>query len=246
MQQRPVIGISCSTLAAQEVGDHRRFALPDYYVECVLTAGGLPLVLPSIGPEHAAAYLTRLDGLVLSGGGDVDPHTFGEEPHPELGLVDRRRDDFEIELCRGVREQRMPLLAICRGVQVLNIAYGGAVIQHIPAEVESPIRHTQQAVRRSALSHSIDVVEGSHLHGMVGGTQTTVNSFHHQAAGRVGEGLEVTATAPDGVIEALEDPAHPFCVGVQWHPERRLDDPLTQALFRGVVEAARSVAHAGA
>jgi len=246
MSTRPVIGISCSTLAAQEVGEHRRFALPEYYVTCVVAAGGLPLILPTVDVSDVAAYLPRIDGLVLSGGYDLDPHTFGEEPHPALGVVDVMRDHFEIELSRGVRDQGVPLLAICRGVQVLNVAYGCTLIQDIPAQVPNALRHEQQAIRRSAVSHSIDVVEGSHLHEIVGGLRTKVNTFHHQSVGIVAEGLTVTATAPDGIIEALEDPEHPFCVGVQWHPERRPDDPLTQALFRGVVEAATKAAHAGA
>ena len=246
MGATPVIGISCSTLPALEVGDHRRFALPDYYVECVVAAGGLPLILPNIDPDTAAAYLARLDGLVLSGGGDMDPHLFGEDPHPDLGLVDGRRDHFELELCRGIREQGIPVLAICRGIQVLNVAYGGTVIQDIPAQVEGALGHMQNAVRRTALGHAIDIEPGSHLHEIAGGDRTRVNSFHHQGVGRVPEGLAITARAPDGIIEALEDPKHPWCVGVQWHPERRPDDPLTQGLFQGLVEAARAVAHAGA
>ncbi len=247
MAARPVIGITSTTIAAHRLGDLRRQAVHDAYIEGVETAGGLPLLLPNVSAEHAPAFLARVDGLCLTGGDDVDPAYFGEDPHPKLGLMDDvRRDELERALCEGLRTQGVPTLAICRGIQIMNVAYGGTLIQDIPAQVEGAIRHAQDAVRSDALGHAIAVEPGTRLHALVGADTTRVNSFHHQAVGRVAEGLVVSARSSDGVIEGLEDPAHPWCVGVQWHPERRLEDPLTLALFAGLVEAARSAAHAGA
>ncbi|MDA1194724.1 MAG: gamma-glutamyl-gamma-aminobutyrate hydrolase family protein [Planctomycetota bacterium] len=245
MKSSPVIGISCSTLVDREEDAHLRFSLPEYYVQCVLDAGGLPLMLPNIDADHVPAYLSRVDGVVLSGGVDVEPHHFGQEPHPDLGVVDSARDLFELALCRGIRAQGVPTLAICRGIQVMNVAFGGTLFQHIPGQVPGAIRHSQRAIRHSAVDHSILIEEGTHLRELAGTARTRVNTFHHQAIDRLAAGLVVTARATDGVIEGAEDPAHPFLVGVQWHPERRRDDPLTQALFRGLVEAARQTAGAG-
>ena len=246
MRTAPVIGISCSTLPPESSDEHRRHSIPEVYIDCVVNAGGLPLILPNIDAAHVPAYLSRIDGLVLSGGYDIDPESFGEHPHPKLGVVDFTRDAFELALCRGVREQGIPTFPICRGMQVINVAYGGTLIQDIPSQVDDHIAHAQRTIRRSSLGHSIEIVEGSHLHEVAGTLKTRVNSYHHQGVKDVADGLVVTARAPDGVIEALEDPSHPWCVAVQWHPERRPDDPLTQALFTGLVEAARQAAHAGA
>ncbi len=246
MQTAPVIGISCSTLPPESSDEHRRHSIPEVYIDCVVNAGGLPLILPNIDASHVPAYLDQIDGLVLSGGYDIDPESFGEHPHPKLGIVDFTRDAFELALCHGMRERGMPTFPICRGLQVVNVAYGGTLIQDIPAQTANPIAHAQRTIRRSSLGHSIDVVEGSHLHEVAGTLRTRVNSYHHQGVRDVGEGLVVSARAPDGIIEGLEDPSHPWMVAVQWHPERRLDDPLTQALFRGLVEAAGERAVAGA
>ncbi len=243
--ETPVIGISCSTLVLPDMRSVSRFALSRYYVQCVTEAGGLPLLIPNMAPEMAGAYLTRMDGLVLSGGLDVDPHYYGEEPLPDLGKIDIVRDEFELELVKVVKEAGVPILAICRGIQVMNVAFGGTLIQHIPAQVEGALKHEQSAIRDDAVSQSIDIVEGSQLHEIAGTTRTRVNSFHHQSVKRVAEGFQVTATTLDGVIEGIEDPNHPYCVGVQWHPERRPHDPLTQGLFASHVEAARAAARAG-
>jgi putative glutamine amidotransferase len=246
MPATPVIGISCSTLVLPEMRGVSRFALSNGYVRCVARAGGLPFLLPNVRPEAAPAYLARLDGVVLSGGLDVDPCHYGEEPRPGLGTVDQVRDAFELELCRAAREQGIPTLAICRGIQIMNVAFGGTLLQDIPAQVERPVRHAQQALRRDALSHSVDVVPGTRLHAVAGAERVRVNSFHHQAVDRPAPGLTVSARAPDGCVEGLEDPGHPFLLGVQWHPERRPADPLTRGLFERFVESARQAARAGA
>ncbi len=241
----PVIGISASTLVLAGMRGVSRFALSNFYVRCVTEAGGLPLILPNVTPDTAASYLSRLDGLILSGGLDVDPIFYGQEPMPDLGQVDQVRDAFELELARGSREEGIPTLAICRGAQVMNVAFGGTLLQHIPNQIENALKHEQEAIRRDALSHSLDIVPGTRLHELAGTDHLRVNTFHHQACDRVADGFVVSARAPDGVIEAIEDPEHPFCVAVQWHPERRPKDELSRSLFAALVDASRKVAQAG-
>ena len=242
----PVIGISVSTLMLPGTRGVRRFAIPDYYARCVVEAGGLPILFPNVSPVSAASYLARVDGLILSGGIDVDPELFGEEPHPNLGEVDPDRDWFEVALVRGARDAGMPILAICRGAQVMNVAFGGTLIQDIPTQVEGALMHEQKALRHDATCHGLNIEPGTHLHEVAGSTRVRVNSFHHQGLGRLAEGFRITARSLDGVIEAIEDPRHPFCVGVQWHPERTPECELTKHLFGAVVEAASVVARAGA
>lgn len=241
----PVIGISVSTLMLPGTRGVRRFALPDYYVRCVQDAGGLPVLFPNVSADAAAGYLARVDGLLLSGGVDVDPSLFEQEPHPKLGEVDTDRDHFEIALARGARDAGMPILAICRGSQVLNVAFGGTLMQDVPSLVEGALMHEQKALRHDAPCHSLTIEPGTHLHEIAGSTSRRVNSFHHQAVDRLADGFRVTARSSDGVIEGIEDPAHPFCVGVQWHPERMPEHDLTKHLFGALVEAAAQVARAG-
>jgi len=235
----PRIGITCSTLALADMPGTLRHALPEPYERCVSSAEGLPLILPNVGPAAAPAYLDLIEGLVLSGGADLDPFTFGEEPHPDLGLVDPLRDGFEMALARGARERGLPILAICRGIQVLNVSFGGSLLQHIPSQVEGSIGHVQRVVRRESLGHRLTVVAGSRLSALAGREGVRANSFHHQAVGRLAAGFQVVARTSDGVIEAIEDPRQPYCLGVQWHPERCPNNALTEELFRGLIHAAR-------
>jgi putative glutamine amidotransferase len=235
----PVVGITCSTLIVSGMRGVPRHALVHHYVDCVRDAGGLPLLFPNVEPDAAEAYLDRVDGLLLSGGLDVDPLHYGQEPRPDLGKVDHVRDAFELELVRHAHGRGMPILAICRGAQVLNVAFGGTLVQHIPAEVANALRHQQDSVQHDALSHGVEIEPGTRLHRIAGVVWARVNTFHHQAPATVKAPLRISARAPDGVIEAIEDPGHPWCVGVQWHPERRPDDPLSRALFGEFVEAVR-------
>ncbi len=242
----PAVGVTCTcvvTTRREPRGPHS--ASPQTYVEGVLHAGGLPVLLPIVEAGTAAAYLSRIDALVLTGGVDVDPVHYGQEPALALGRIDPKRDAIEIALARGAHAQGIPILAICRGQQVLNVALGGTLHQHLPEAVAKAIRHDQEALQPDALAHHVDVVAGSRLHALVGADRIRVNTFHHQAVDRLAEGFVVSARAPDGVIEGIEDPDHPFCVAVQWHPERRPDDPVTRALFGAVVAGARRAADAG-
>ena len=237
---RPIIGLSCSTLVLPGMRGVPRFALVHGYVDGVLAAGGLPLMMPSVAPDTVDEYLDQLDGLVLTGGLDVDPVHYDAEPHARLGQVDTWRDRFELVLARKAYERDLPLLAICRGVQVLNVALGGSLVQDIPSSVDGALRHEQRTLQQDAYAHSVDVVPGTRMARLAGARRVRVNSYHHQALDRVAEGFVVTARAADGVIEAVENPARPYCVGVQWHPERLPQDPLTRSLFAGLIEVARA------
>jgi putative glutamine amidotransferase len=237
---RPVIGVSMSALCPEGV---RKHACNDAYVAAVGEAGGLPMLLPSVGGDverSAAEYLDRVAGLVLTGGDDVHPSFYGEAPRPELGDVDEVRDRFELALAREAHRRGMPTLAICRGLQVANVALGGSLIQDIPTQVRTDLRHSPAKAGGTLPSHDVDVADGSRLRSILGVGRAEVNSSHHQSADRVAPDLRVSARSEDGVVEALEDPRHPYFVGVQWHPERAPDDPASRALFRSFLSACRT------
>jgi putative glutamine amidotransferase len=237
---RPVIGISSSTLTATEAdrAGMKRCALPSYYVARVVEAGGVPVVLPNVSAEEAPEYVARVDGLLLSGGVDVDPHAYGAEPHPKLGEVDPVRDRFEIALVKAARTAGLPILGVCRGMQLANVAFGGTLFQDIPAQVPGAILHDQSTVDLHQPSHGVTLEEGTQLWKLVGAGRARVNSFHHQAVDRLAEGFRATARSSDGVLEAMEHESGPFFQCVQWHPERLADDPVTRALFQAFVAAA--------
>jgi putative glutamine amidotransferase len=212
--KRPVVGITQG--AGRRKGYH---ALREDYARSVERAGAVPVLLPTAAPELAGEMLERLDGLVLSGGVDVDPALYGATAHPRLGSVDRARDEFELALTRIALEREMPLLAICRGLQLLNVAAGGTLVQDIPSLVTGAAQHDAPG-RRTRRSHAVEVVPGSKLSEILGPGPLLVNSFHHQAIDRLGAGLRVSARcAADSVIEAVELQDHAFAVAVQWHPE---------------------------
>jgi putative glutamine amidotransferase len=234
---RPAIGI---TIGYDEDRPDRHLLREDY-VKAVARAGGLPLVLAPVDAASIPALLERLDGLVLSGGSDVDPAHYGETPHPKLGPVFRERDDFELALCREALRRHQPTLAICRGHQVLNVATGGTLVQDLPSEASGGGVDHDPDTERAARVHAVKILDGTRLRRLLGRESVTVNSFHHQAVRTLGQGLVATAWADDGVVEGVEDPARPFVVGVQWHPESfwREDEGFA-ALFAGLVaEAAR-------
>ena len=232
---RPVVGITLGD--GDEPGLH---AMREDYVRSVEQAGAVPVVLPPVRPDDAGLVLDRLDGVVLSGGVDVDPALYGREPHPRLGRVNRRRDDFELALVREAVRRDVPTLGICRGQQVLNVARGGTLLQDIPSEWTGAMDHDARG-RRWRRAHDVEVLPGSRLRAILGRDSVPVNSFHHQAVADVGDGLVVSARCPgDGMIEGLEIPGAHFVVAVQWHPEsfwNRTDS--FQPLFDAHVEACR-------
>lgn len=234
---RPAIGITMT----DEDGRQGFHVLREDYVKSVEQAGGLAVLLPPGSPADAAALLDRLDGLLLSGGADVDPGIYGQAPHPKLGRVVRARDDFEIALCREALRRDRPVLAICRGQQVLNVATGGTLIQDIASVIPGAIDHDPPVERWDA-AHDVDLLRGSRLRAILGRETLAVNSFHHQAVDVLGAGLVASAhSVPDRVVEGVEDPSRRFALGVQWHPEAFWREPRAFGpLFDALVQAARS------
>mgnify|MGYP000903447230 CR=1 FL=1 len=232
--RKPLIGVVCG-----HQHDPERYYVNAPYIEALKRAEGIPVLIPSLPKEMLLEVLPRFDGILLPGGIDVDPIRFGEQPHPKCGQVDPVWDELDLTAAGWAMENQVPIFAICRGVQALNVAAGGTLIQDIPSHVKDPIKHQQEAPRWYA-THDVSVLPGSLLASLVGGRSLRVNSFHHQAVRRVGNGLRVAASAPDGVIEAVEGTSASFVLGVQWHPELMIDHyPTAQKLFDQFVQAAR-------
>jgi len=213
------------------------------YRQSVLHVGGEPHVLEIGTPADRA--LEGLDGLLLTGGDDVAPERYGEAPHPSVVEAEHGRDDFEIALIEGARARRLPLFAICRGVQVLNVACGGTLVQDIPTQIAGALAHSLPCPPNQSftLAHEVWLEKDSLLSRLMrerlaDADACEVNSRHHQAVKTVAPGFIVSATAPDGVIEAIEDPAQPFCLGVQWHPENFFRTGEFRPLFEGFLDAA--------
>ncbi|QUW23127.1 gamma-glutamyl-gamma-aminobutyrate hydrolase family protein [Sporosarcina sp. Marseille-Q4063] len=211
--KKPVIGITT------DVDSDRKHQLNTNYVTAVKRAGGLPLILP-IGVEEDAKQVAHLiDGIILTGGGDIDPTLFDEEPHALLGEVSPTRDSLEIALAKEMLQANKPILGICRGLQILNVALGGAIIQDIHSQSANTILQHSQKATRSHQSHFVQVKKESILESIAETTKIKVNSFHHQAVKDVPKPLKISGTASDGIIEAVESTDHDFVLGVQWHPE---------------------------
>lgn len=227
----PIIGVTTN-----DRWEHS-YRLREEYVDAVRRAGGIPVMLPP-GEPYWAELLPRLDGIIFSGGVDVDPATYqGNREHPTLSRFENTRDETEIQLTRKLVQTNLPMLYICRGIQVLNVALGGSLIEHLPDEVGEAVTH--RLPPKDATTHEVSVNQDSRLAGIIGQTEVTTASWHHQAAREVAPGFNVVARAPDGTIEALENPAMPHLVAVQWHPElTAATDPSQQALFDWLVQQA--------
>ncbi len=209
------------------------------YIESLRRAGAIPVLIPP-QPENAAEVIAELDGLVLAGGFDCDPAAYGEESHPTVEAMDPRRQSNDLGLAKAARQQGLPTLGICLGLQVMNVAAGGTLVQDIDSQIETEIRHA--SVPEDRARHDVIVEHGTRLGQILRDREYNVNSSHHQAIGKVGDGLRVTAHAPDGVVEGLEDPRHPFYVGVQWHPEDMSGENSAETLFGAFIDAAREYA----
>ena len=229
---RPVVGITSYSEEEVRWGPWTEPAalVPLSYVRAVERAGGRPLVVPP-SDDGIEETLAALDGIIFSGGNDLDPALYEADPHPETDAVQEERDRGEMALLTAALERDMPVLAVCRGSQVLNVARGGDLVQHLP---DSLGQDEHRPVRGEWAEHSVRLEPESRVGSVLGG-QTPVKSHHHQGYGRIGEGLRVTGWAEDGTIEALEDPSKRFAVGVLWHPEEGED----VALFEALVEEAR-------
>lgn len=217
MSKKPIIGITGAYVNHNEYMEGV-YVHHDYH-KSVAANGGIPIILPFINPELAIETLASCDGIILSGGEDVDPKFYGQDPHPNLGSTIPERDMVEIALVKYAIENNIPLLAICRGVQILNVALGGTLIQDIPSQVKEPIQHSQKN-DRSMDTHWVNISKDSLLFQVLGSDRLRVNSLHHQEIDRVADDLRVVAQSSDGIIEAVEY-AYPtsFTIGVQWHPE---------------------------
>jgi len=223
---KPVIGITGNYIQTENL-----FCLREYYVDSISQAGGIPLILPASSlADHYEDYFKLCDGLLFSGGGDVDPYLFGQAAGIDLGEVNPRRDAFEIQLAQMALSTGKPALGICRGCQILNIAAGGTIIQ----DIRSGYLHDQKAPREYPI-HDILIESNSLLASIMQTGSIRVNSFHHQAVDKAGENLKISAYAQDGIAEAVEDPERLFYLGVQWHPEC-MTDKNARRLFAALVE----------
>src|ERR1700676_3016275 len=233
----PVIGL---TLDYEQPGGYSKlpwYALRENYCAAVVRAGGLPILLPH-EPDQVAAYLGLLDGIVVTGGAfDADPALFGATTRHEKVTTKDSRTAFELAITRGALAADKPVLGICGGQQLLNVALGGTLVQHIPDEIEGALAH-EQPNPRTEPGHTVVVVKGSLLHRITGMDELPVNSAHHQAVKDLAPGLVVDAVAPDGVVEGIEDPRRRFLIGVQWHPEYAISEGDTR-LFAAFIAAAR-------
>jgi putative glutamine amidotransferase len=225
---RPVVGITTYVVPARwSYWELEAALVPADYVRAVERAGGRPLLVPP-AKNGVVETLDAVDGLVFSGGADLDPALYGQEPHPKTAGVGEERDRAELALLEGALERDMPVLAICRGSQVLNVARGGDLVQHLPEVVgDEKHKHTPGTFA----DHDVSLEEGTRLAEILG-DHAPVKSHHHQGFGRVGVGLRVAAHAEDGTIEAVEDPSHRFALGVLWHPEAGEDAKLFEELVR--------------
>ena len=220
-----------------------QYMLPYGYTTSIERAGGLPWPLPfrsdlSLIPQ----FVDRLDGILFSGGDDLDPTLYGETRHPQSEPIDPDRQRFELALIQEVERRRMPALGICLGCQLMNVYRGGSLVQFLPDQQrEGPVEHRRLAPGDSTRRHPVRLEPGTRLAAAIGKPEISVNTRHKQAVARTGKGLRVIANAPDGVVEAIEDPAHPFFMAVQWHPENLSDEPEHLAPFRLLVEHARQV-----
>ena len=245
---RPLIAVTTSEVRRSGAVDptphgeppQQEMALGLRYLQALAAAGAIPIVTPPLPPDLADSLLARVDGVCLSGGPDLDPRAYGERRHEHTGPVETELDEFELALARAADAAGLPILAICRGMQVLNVARGGSLHQHLPDVNGGDVNHRQSAPA-SQTTHDVSIRESSRIARVLERTRTEVNSFHHQGIARLGNGLLITGRAADGTVEALEAMDREFVVGVQWHAETLVARPEQAALFAAFVEAARNL-----
>ncbi len=227
----PLIGITM--YGKNPAGD---YSLQSAYVNAVRAAGGSPLLLPP-GESNPDFLIAKLDGIILAGGGDIEPEIYQGQPHTAVYAVDSERDCFELQLAKLALGQNMPILGICRGLQVLNVADGGNLVAHVPDIFGTAVSHRDDIETKSTI-HSVEVAANSKVAIALGVTNTEVTSWHHQAVLNVASSWKIVATAPDGVIEAIEHKTHPWAIAVQWHPEMSCHESCQKGLFKALVKAA--------
>ena len=241
---KPLIGLTCfSTINPDWVQN-----APGLYMDAVFRdysrgvefAGGIPVLIPVLkNPEATREVIARIDGLLLTGGKDICPRFFGEEPQVGIREMNYDRDAMELELIRGAEEQGIPILGICRGIQLICVAFGGSLYQDIYSQVPSCLDHNQKATKRTN-THTVKIIKDSGLFGIVDSEVIWVNSNHHQAVKDLPQGFVASATASDGIVEAIERLDYPFLVGIQWHAEGTwIHDETSRRIFSALIEAAR-------
>ena len=238
--KQPFIGI---TTTRREADERSKISCQENYIRSILTAGGIPLLIPlGLSLEQRTRIVEQLDGIMLTGGGDIHPRYFNGKSHSTVYGIIPDRDELEVSLVNLAMQHHKPLLGICRGCQVMNVALGGTLITDIPTQFNGSINHsTSDDNPWPTIAHSVNIVEKSRLAKIISEQQIEVNSRHHQAVEKVAPGTIVSAVSPDGLIEGIEAIDHPFCIGVQWHPEGMPSDPNAKELFAAFVEAARTM-----
>jgi putative glutamine amidotransferase len=245
--QPPLIGITSSELRrrAQTPRDERgepaqaEISLGLAYPQALCAAGGIPIILTPVPEADISSLLGRLDGVVFSGGPDLHPSAYAQEPHALLGECERELDMFELRLCAAARVAHIPVLGICRGLQVINVAAGGTLHQHLPDVVGTKIAH-RQTESEGLRTHKVEIEAGTGLAEIMGAGSLRVNSFHHQAIDELGQGLRASARAADGIIEAVEGGLDEWVLAVQWHAESLIRQPRDLALFTALVTVAKN------
>lgn len=236
---KPVIGITSSNVTHNKLPS---INLHEKYIQAIVTAGGVPVVIPTGPKDMAEEWVSICNGIILSSGEDIDPYSYQANPEPKLQQTNLKRDLMEIALVKSVQQQKKPILAICRGITMLNVALGGTVIQDIETVNPKAIKHYQQS-DREVPTHDVQIKDESLLYHIFHDTKIRVNSMHHQSINKLAPTLKTIATAPDGVIEAVEGPSDaPFMLGVQWHPEEMATiDSRMQDLFQVFVRVCTKV-----
>jgi putative glutamine amidotransferase len=233
----PIIGIT--TNQSTNASGQPTILLMQSYVNAVMQAGGMPVLIPSMIPDEGwAAVYSRLDGILFSGGGDIGLEHSPGEPHPRIDGVDTARDAIELKMVRAAASDGKPFLGICRGCQVMNVALGGTLYTHIPDQLPNALDHSYPGNMRTVLVHEVKIEEGTRVAEIYGEPIIKVNSLHHQGLRDIPASVRIAGHAPDGLVEAIELPDHPFGLAVQWHPEWLTDQRPTRSLFKRFVQAA--------
>lgn len=237
---KPIIGIPARSVVDSNNG-FKYSGIPLTYTDAIERAGGAPIIIPlNLSEESLSAISTRMDALLLAGGVDVHPREFGEDVESFCGEIDEARDAVELRVTRWALKDERPILGICRGIQMLNVAAGGSLYQDIPTQVETDLYHNyRKGDPYNLRAHPVEIEPGSRVAKLFGTTQLDVNSLHHQSLKKVAPGLRVVARAPDGIVEGVEAEDDRFIVGVQFHPELLHDEPLMERLFKEFVTSAR-------
>jgi len=237
---KPLIGLTTSRLLKKT--SRPAFGTNELYAKAISISGGLPVLIPlTLSNDDLGALLMRLNGILFTGGYDIDPRLYGNQPHPKVVGVDEDRDRVEVFLVREVIRSSKPFLGICRGLQVINVAMGGSLYEHLPDQLPFSITHDNHHRARDFLAHGVSVKPDNRLSQIISSNQIQVNSLHHQGVRRIAPDLFPTAHASDGLIEAFEMPGHPFGLAVQWHPEELLEYEVMRKLFQIFIHACEGV-----